>query len=105
VTAPARTWRTTALRALNVLLEPAGLAVRTLAEEQAALADIGRIVDGYFDAAERARHEATQAQRGFKRIRRHLVELDALVVGRSPELRAARRVLDVALGRDVEPVA
>jgi hypothetical protein len=118
MTAPAvRTW---ALRALNVALEPLGLVVRTLDEQLAAQAEHDRITEGYFDAAQGARRGEARAQReadrwhreaerfhtAAKKAQRHLVELDALVEGRAGVLAiAARRVLDVALGRDTERAA
>jgi hypothetical protein len=115
--AAARTW---ALRALNVALEPLGLVLRTHAQERAWRAEREAITAGYWRAGQKALSEARAAhaaadhlakiaeQLGTMAAQRlaHLRTLDVLVEDfRTSRSRAARRVLDVALGRDVERAA
>jgi hypothetical protein len=124
MTAAARTW---ALRALNVALEPLGLVLRTHAEERAWRGDLETIAAGYWRAAlrahrgeERAQHVADRWHREAERfhaaakharaeaarLRGHLRALDELIAADRTTLNgAARRVIDVALGRDHERAA
>ena len=95
------TWRAAALRAVNRALGPLGLVVRTLDEES----DKHAILDALTTGISEALRWAARSEREAARMRRHLRELDALVTGHSAETRAARRVLDVALGRDTERAA
>lgn len=108
-----------ALRLVNCLLAPAGLALRSLDEEQRrADADL-EAMWGYWRASKRseelaerasvqvqvAKGEQRRAWRVAEKLRGHLLALDELVHGHSTEMRAARRILDVALGRDEERAA
>lgn len=105
--------RERALRAVNVALEPLGLVLRTFAGERRDALEREAVVRGYWQAAECARGNLEVARRDRDRLRRYLLQLDELVeataayrVGTRAELiLAARRVLDVALGRDVERAA
>lgn len=108
-----------ALRAVNHALEPLCLVVRTYAEERRRALTDAEIVHGYWLAAHRARAALKEARADLEhvrreqrdaaaevgRLRRHLRELDGLFVGHSPETKGARRILDVALGRDAERAA
>lgn len=108
-----------ALRLVNCLLAPAGLALRSLAEEQRRAEADTDMLWGYWRAAKRAQEREEQARvsvdvakadkrrawAAAEQLRRHLLALDELVHGHSTEMRAARRILDVALGRDEERAA
>lgn len=96
-----------ALELVNRALRPLGLVVRSVDEEQrAAVRECDESLLLWRRAAAH-RAEAVRLRKEVERLRHHLLELDELLggVGHSVASKACRRVVDVALGRDVERAA
>jgi rhamnogalacturonyl hydrolase YesR len=116
VSAEPRAWSERVLDVVNVALWPLGVAMWTFAQ-RASILDELRVARADARWARQARGWVLEelaaamsalrvAEKERDRAVTSLRQLDELVAqGQSVEARAARRVLDVALGRDVEPAA